>query len=93
MVHIVAYDLRQPNDTEENYRTIIDAIKTNFNSWCHIEQSVWLIDAPTEAIAVRNLLKDYLHQSDVLFVARLTGNWGSWNFGDERNKWLAARVF
>jgi hypothetical protein len=93
MVHIVAYDLKEPNDTEKNYRIIIDAIKANFNSWCHIEKSVWLIDAATESGAVRDLLTDYLHQDDVLFVAKLTGDWGSWNFGTVRNDWLTARVF
>jgi hypothetical protein len=93
MVHVVGYDLKEPNDTEENYKIIIDAIKTNFNSWCHIEKSVWLIDSATDATAARNLLKDYLHTGDILFVARLTSNWGSWNFGDDRNNWLAARVF
>jgi hypothetical protein len=93
MVHIVAYDLQTPNDTSENYEIIINAIKGLFASWCHIEQSVWLIDASSGAASVRDTLKDYLHSGDRLFVAPLQGSWASWNFGDERNDWLKNRTF
>ena len=93
MIHIVAYDLKQPNDTEENYELIIGAIKSEFESWCHIEQSVWLVDTSHDAGAVRDALKDYVHEGDILFVAKLSGNWASWNFGKDRNEWLKARSF
>jgi hypothetical protein len=93
MVHLVAYDLTTPNDTEENYTLIIDAIKAQFNSWCHIEQSVWLIDTQSDAASVRDLLWKYMHKGDVLFVGRLSGNWGSQNFGEARNNWLNSRAF
>lgn len=93
MIHIVAYDLKQPNDTEANYELIIDALKSQFDSWCHIEQSVWIVDTKDDAGAIRDTLKNYVHEGDVLFVARLTGNWGSWNFGGKRNEWLKSRTF
>lgn len=93
MIHVVAYDLKEPNDTSEDYQRVISAIKTKFSSWCHIEKSVWLIDTPDGAGAVRDTLKTYMHDKDVLFVGRLSGNWASWNFGDERNEWLKARKF
>lgn len=92
MVHLVAYDLRTPHDTPENYESIIGAIKSQF-SWCHIEQSVWLIDSQFEAVAIREYLKPYLHPGDVLFVAPLQKGWASWNFGDVRNEWLKNKVF
>jgi hypothetical protein len=72
MIHVVAYDLVTPNDTAENYEIIIRAIKSLFNSWCHIEQSVWLIDTPHNAASVRQTLKDYLHSG--LGILEL---WGS----------------
>lgn len=93
MVHLVAYDLKAPNDTAENYESIITAIKSEFRAWCHIEQSVWLIDSPTDAVVVRDLLKGYLHHADVLFVAPLQRGWASWNFGATRNDWLKNRDF
>lgn len=91
MIHVVAYDLKTPNDTPENYEIIIGAIKSKF-SWCHIEQSVWLVDSPGDAVAVRTVLKDYLHSGDTLFVAPLGKAWASWNFGDARNQWLKDRA-
>jgi len=93
MVHVVAYDLKTPNDTPENYERIIGAIKSKFTTWCHIEQSVWLIEAELDAVSVRDLLKGFVHSGDMLFVAPLRGSWASWNFGDNRNAWLKARTF
>ncbi|HXM20505.1 MAG TPA: hypothetical protein VN948_04465 [Terriglobales bacterium] len=93
MIHMVAYDLTTPNDTAENYQLIIGAIKSEFNSWCHIEQSVWLVDAEVDAVTVRDNLKVYLHQGDVLFVVPIQKSWASWNFGKERNDWLKGRQF
>jgi hypothetical protein len=93
MVLLVAYDLRTPNDTPENYELIIGAIKSEFGGWAHIEQSVWLVDSEDNASAVRDFLKGYLHPGDALFVAALQKNWASWNFGNKRNEWLKERVF
>lgn len=93
MVHLVAYDLKTPNDTEENYEKIFDGIKQNFPTWCHVEQSVWLVDSPSDAGTVRDILKSYLHTGDLLFVARLAGNWASSHLGDQRNRWLKGRTF
>lgn len=93
MVLLVAYDLKTPNDTPENYEVIIGAIKSEFRGWCHIEESVWLVDSESDTSAVRDALKRYLHSGDVLFVAALRKNWASWNFGDKRNEWLKDRTF
>ena len=93
MIHILAYDLKEPNDTSDDYTRVIDAIKSEFESWAHIEQSVWLIDTDMSAGEARDHMKQFLHDKDVLFVARLNGNWGSWNFGKERTDWLKERNF
>ncbi|MGA2905457.1 MAG: hypothetical protein ABSD98_16650 [Candidatus Korobacteraceae bacterium] len=93
MVYLVAYDLKTPHDTKENYDSIIGAIKSEFRAWCHIEQSVWLVDAEITSVALRDRLKEYLHAGDVLFVARLQRGWASWNFGEKRNDWLKSRNF
>jgi hypothetical protein len=93
MIYLVAYDLKTPHDTKENYELIIGAIKSEFRAWCHIEQSVWLVDTDLTSVAVRDNLKGHLHALDVLFVAPLRGGWASWNFGEERNDWLKGRKF
>ena len=93
MVHLLAYDLKTPNDTAEDYKRVISAIKSEFDTWCHIEQSVWLIDTTMNASEVREHMKNFLNEKDVLFVSRLRGNWASWNFGKARNDWLKNRTF
>lgn len=93
MIHVLAYDLKTPNDTSEDYERVIGAIKSEFSSWAHIEQSVWLIDTTMDAAEAREHMKRFLKAKDVLFVARLNGNWSSWNFGELRNKWLSGRTF
>jgi len=72
---------------------IIGAIKSKFNSWCRIEQSVWLVDTTLDAATTRETLKPYMHEGDKLFVAQLIKHWASWNFGDNRNNWLNSRQF
>jgi hypothetical protein len=93
MIHILAYDLKEPNDKPADYERVIGAIKADFDSWCHIEQSVWLIDTSMDAGEVRGHMKSVLSEKDVLFVGRLQGNWASWNFGEKRNDWLKNRTF
>jgi hypothetical protein len=93
MVHVVAYDLKTPNDTSEDYARVISAIKSLYPTWAHLEQSVWLVETTEASETVRDSLKPYLNANDVLFVAQLSGNWATRNAGDDRNTWLHARTF
>ena len=93
MVHVVAYYLKSPNDTGADYERIIGAIKQQYPTWAHLEQSVWLVETAQDAGEVRETLKPFLNSKDVLFVARLNGNWATWNAGDERNNWPHDRTF
>lgn len=93
MVFLIAYDLKTPNDTEENYKLIREGIKSACKSWCRIEQSVWLVESSKHAGSIRDILRGYLHEKDLLFVARLKGNWASRNLGLERASWLKKRIF
>lgn len=93
MVHIVTYDLKSPHDTSDDYNRVINGIKSLYSQWCHLEKSVWLVSTPQASAEVRDSIKPYLFSSDVLFVARLTGNWGSFNLGPERSNWLKQQQF
>jgi hypothetical protein len=92
MVFVIAYDLRSPNDTAEDYERVIASIKANF-TWCHLQKSVWLVDSALSASEIRESIKPTLYNGDELFVARLHGNWASWALGDRRNDWLRKRSF
>ena len=93
MIHIVAYDLKSPNDTEADYQRVIGGLKSMYPSWCHLEESVWLISTLQSATDARDSIKAFLSSSDVLFVARLQGSWGSFNLGSKRSDWLKAATF
>lgn len=92
MVFVIAYDLRSPNDTAEDYERVIASIKASF-SWCHLQKSVWLVESALNASEIRESIKPALCSGDELFVARLQGNWATWAVGDRRNNWLRQRSF
>lgn len=87
MVFVIAYDLRSPNDTPEDYERVIARIKADF-AWCHLQKSVWLVESALSASEIRESIKPTFHSADELFVARLQGNWATWALGDRRNNWL-----
>jgi hypothetical protein len=93
VVYIVTYDLKSPNDTSDDYKRVMDGLKSTYGAWCHLELSVWLVAADQTATEVRDEVKKLLNPADRLFVARLSGNWGSFNLGKERNTWLKQQTF
>lgn len=93
VVHLITYDLKTPNDTPQDYERIITWIKQTSATWCHLEKSVWVVESAMDATEWRDSLKSALYPNDLLFVARLHGNWATWNLGDERNRWLHNRSF
>lgn len=93
MVYVVAYDLKSPHDTGDDYDRVIGAVKSVGTTWCHLEKSVWLIASDATASDIRDALKRYLNEDDLLFVAKLSGNWASFNMGSRRTDWLKNRTF
>ena len=93
MVHILTYDLESPHDTPEDYARVINAIKSLYPTWCHLEKSVWIISTDQDASQLRDSIKRFLYPTDILFVGRLSGNWGSFNLSTDRSNWLKQRQF
>jgi hypothetical protein len=93
MIHLITYDLKSPNDTSDDYERVINGLKETYKTWCHLEKSVWLISTDQGATEVRDEIKKLLNSSDILFVAKLAGNWGSFNLTTKRTDWLKARDF
>jgi hypothetical protein len=92
VIFVVTYDLKTPHDTETDYQRVIAAIKS-YETWCHLEKSVWLIRTDVSAAEIRDFLKNSLYSTDVLFVGRLNGNWASFNVGQQRSNWLKQQTF
>jgi len=93
MVHVVTYDLKSPHDTADDYERVICAVKSLGTTWCHLEKSVWLIVSDSEVSEIRDELKKSLYDTDILFVAKLAGNWASYNLGTKRAEWLKNQSF
>ncbi len=93
MVYIVAYDLKKPNNSPEQYEKVEAAIKS-LGGWAHIEKSVWLVSTQTLTVSqVRDSVFKSMITSDKLFVARLAGDWGSYYMDPEVVKWLKEANF
>ena len=93
MIHLITYDLETPNDTPDDYARVIAGLKSHYAKWCHLEKSVWLVVTDQNASDVRDSMKQFLNSSDVLFVAKLSGNWASFNLGARRVAWLKDKTF
>jgi hypothetical protein len=93
MVHVIAYDLREPNDTAEDYARVIDAIKEKFRTWCHLEKSVRLVDTSLAVSDVRDFMMTVVNDNDRVFVACLAGTWASQSLPKSRDDWLKKRDF
>jgi hypothetical protein len=93
MVQIIAYDLRKPNDTAEDYARVIDAIKEKFPTWCHLEKSVWLVETSIEASDIRDFMMTLVNDNDRIFVACLAGSWASFSLPMSQVDWLKKRDF
>ena len=87
MVHSIAYDLKAPNDTWQDYTRVIDHIKATFPTWAHVEKSVWLVSTSWTTSQVRDSMKKVLNSTDQLLVAQMS-DWASYNITSEITGWL-----
>lgn len=82
--YIVVYDLHRSG---QNYDDLIEAIKS-YGTWCHLQQSVWVIVTQESSVTIRDKLCKHLDSNDKLFVAKLEGE-GAWiGHGDKVSEWL-----
>lgn len=93
MVYLVTYDLKAPNDNPDDYERVISGIKRSYAAWAHVEKSVWLVRADEGASEIRDHVKTFLTQTDILLVAKLSGNWAGFNLGARRAGWLKKQDF
>lgn len=65
--YLISYDLSKPG-TE--YAQLIEQLK-NFNYWCHLHKSVWLISTTYSSEEIYDKLGIYIDKNDKLFVAKI----------------------
>lgn len=84
-IFLVAYDLRTPG---QDYDRLADELRKF--SHCHMQHSVWLVEATGPATALRDALTSFLDGNDTLFVDEVGGTWAGFRMkpcGD----WLNVR--
>jgi hypothetical protein len=83
---LVAYDLVGTDDTSENYKKLIARIK-EYPDCARVELSTWILKTDAKAKEVRDDLLGFMHSSDRLFVAVLTGE-AAWHKARCKSEWL-----
>ena len=66
---LITYDLHRP---AQNYPKIEEAIH-KLGTWCHLQQSVWIVKTDSSSENLRDYLMDYIDSDDALFVTELRG--------------------
>lgn len=82
--YIITYDLMKPG---QNYPDLIKAVQ-NYKTYCHLQESVWLIVSEQSAVSVRDDLKKYIDANDKLFVAKVSSPAAWFNHGEKIGDWL-----
>jgi hypothetical protein len=83
MILMVAYDLHEP---DRDYKDVIEVIKGT-GPWCHLEESVWLVDTTTSPGQLRDSLKNVSEDASY-FVQQVVKNWASSVVAEEKTDWL-----
>lgn len=85
---LITYDLLQSG---QNYARLIEKIKS-YRTWCHLQQSVWLISTDSTCVQVRGHLSESIDSNDKLFVAKL-GEDAAWiGYQAQISKWIKETV-
>lgn len=84
MVFCVSYDLKNPN---RNYQGLYEGIKS-LGLWWHQTGSVWIVATEKSSVAIRDYLKQYLDNGDLLFVVAVKKNWAAIGFSRKEYDWI-----
>lgn len=81
---LITYDLRRP---AKDYPLLISAIKA-FRQWARPAASTWLIRSTSSAREVRDYLRRFTDENDVVFVIEVDADWASFNVSQDVVDWL-----
>lgn len=87
--YIIGYDL---NKTGQDYKDLIDKIKSEFTTWWHHLDSTWIVKSNLTAVEIRDRLKPFIDSNDELLVASLAGESAWAGFNDKGAKWLRDNI-
>ena len=87
--YLIGYDL---NKSGQDYKELIDKIKSTFTYWWHHLDSTWIVKSNLTAVQIRDLLIPYIDSNDELLVVSLTGESAWEGFNDAGSKWLKSNI-
>ena len=89
--YLIGYDLNKPRENND-YKDLIDKIKTLSATRWHCLDSTWIIKTDQPAKIIRDALAPYLDSGDELLVVHLSGE-GAWKgFDDACSTWLSSNL-
>jgi hypothetical protein len=83
---LITYDLVGTSETSDDYRRLIDHIKS-YGTYAKVALSTWIVRTDRTAVQVRDSCLAYMDGNDRLFVAVLTGV-AAWHNTICTNDWL-----
>ena len=83
MILLVTYDLHKP---DRDYADVTETIKQS-GTYCHIEESVWLIETDDSPAVWRDRLKNTAYEA-TYFVVQLRHNWAGSQLDGSVSSWL-----
>lgn len=88
--YLISYDLYK---TGQNYELLIENIKKlSPNNWCHPLESLWVIKSNFESIQIRNDLRNFIDENDLILVAQITEN-TAWYLWETDSECLKRKIF
>ncbi len=81
----ITYDLHRPH---QQYAELIKAIEETFPTHWHFQLSSWIISSTWNAAQIRDWLGKHIDSDDLLFVARLSGDWAALGMSDKGGAWI-----
>jgi CRISPR/Cas system-associated endoribonuclease Cas2 len=89
-VYAITYDLHNPG---QKYSEVSDKIKS-LGSWMKHFDSFWLLSTNSHtAVEIRDELKKIVDENDKILVAKLSGNWATWNVTEPGKDWIRKQQF
>jgi hypothetical protein len=94
MVYLITLELVGPTNTADDMAKVVAGIKAQ-GPWARLSDSLWLVraEAPTTTAILRDAIWAFMQKGDLLFVARLGGQWGSYNLQPAIVDWLKGAAF
>ena len=91
-IYLVTYDLRGTNETSEDYKRLIEKIKS-YSSWARPTYSDWLIETTKTASQVRDELWSFMDSTDRLLVltARAPAAWNG-SIPEDVSTWMKDKL-